>query len=91
MRSIIEPALVESGNGTTRSQQLIIRADFRQMRLRLHVRSMAALHKITAERHRAEHQEPAARAEVPGLHGDIVQKATMLAVPHHVVAKNSVQ
>jgi hypothetical protein len=68
---------------------LVSCADFRQMRLR--VRGVAALHKVAAESHRTEHQQPATGAELPGLHGDIVQKAAMLAVPHHVVAENSVQ
>ena len=57
----------------------------------LRVRGMPALHEIAAKRHRAEDQKPTSGPEVPRLHGDVVQKAAMLAMPHHVVTKNTVE
>jgi hypothetical protein len=57
----------------------------------LAISSVATLHVVATESHRAEHEQPATGSEVPGLHGHIMQKATMLAVTHHVVTENSAQ
>jgi hypothetical protein len=47
------------------------------------------LHKEATQGERPQHQQPTSGSEVPGLHSHIVEKATMLAVAHHVISDDS--